>query len=238
MNQDPYEQIATFYEQIMGEREDIPFLLKLLKKEHPKAKNLLELACGSGTVLGPLSAKYDVTGVDVSKPMLERARSSILHAELHLADIRSLRLKKKYDLVICVFDSINHIHKFSDWQRVFKVASKHLKEDGLFIFDMNTKEKFKNYIEESPLVADEDGDTVIFEVTKEQGDKYDLNIRYFAKQSKNDFKLHTTKITERTYPVTKVKASLKALFKKVKTIDETGKKPNKSSETIYWICRK
>jgi len=62
-----------------------------------------------------------------------------------------LDLKKKFDLVLCICDSINYLYE-EELDAFFKCASKHLNEKGRLIFDMHDMkriEEFKEqYIEE------------------------------------------------------------------------------------------
>ncbi len=47
-----YEVFAPFYDAVMGDRaEHADYLRSLIEKHHPKAKTLLELAFGTGSVL-------------------------------------------------------------------------------------------------------------------------------------------------------------------------------------------
>ena len=39
------------------------------------------------------------------------------------------------------YDTINHLTLFSDWKKVFRNVSDHLKDNGLFVFDINTLHK-------------------------------------------------------------------------------------------------
>jgi cyclopropane fatty-acyl-phospholipid synthase-like methyltransferase len=71
---DPYAAIAALYDLEHGEYDaDLDLYLSLaLATGDP----VLELGCGSGRLLVPLAeAGHRVTGVDQSRPMLERARA-------------------------------------------------------------------------------------------------------------------------------------------------------------------
>jgi len=52
--------------------------------------------------------------------------------------MRSLEFKKEFDLVTCVFDSLNYLLTIKDLQSAFQCAYKALRPGGFYIFDMNT----------------------------------------------------------------------------------------------------
>ncbi|MDP9367668.1 MAG: class I SAM-dependent methyltransferase [Chloroflexota bacterium] len=84
---DPYAAIVDFYDlEHAGYEEDLDLYLNLaLVTGDP----VLELGCGSGRLLVPLAdAGHRVTGLDVSAPMLDRARRSA--AEAGVADLITL----------------------------------------------------------------------------------------------------------------------------------------------------
>lgn len=90
--------------------------LKFYKKWLPTDKNarILELCCGSGRLTIPIAKEYNICGVDNSFSMLEQARFKAnkegLDIEFIEADIRTLDLPNKYDLIFIPFHSIHHLY--------------------------------------------------------------------------------------------------------------------------------
>jgi len=116
--------------------------LEFYKKWSPKNKDarILELCCGTGRLTLPIAMNgYDISGVDNSYTMLEKAKLKASKANLNIefieADIRTLNLTEKYDLIFIPFNSIHHLYKNEDLFKVFSVVKKHLKEQGLFLLD-------------------------------------------------------------------------------------------------------
>ena len=98
--------------------------------------SILDLACGTGELEKNLSnSGIRFVGVDASQPMLKMARAKKLDSKFICGDAAEIRLNRKFDMVLLIFDSANHMRSLSHLVRVFKNARRHLKDDGFFIFD-------------------------------------------------------------------------------------------------------
>src|ERR1700731_4161181 len=134
-----YDSFARFYDAVNGEPEDrISEILHHIALRRPDASSVLELGCGTGAVLAGLGSGFDVTGIDLSSEMVSFARRRLPDARFVHGDITSFDLGVTFDVVVCVFDTLNHITTWDGWTSVFKNAGRHLKPGGLFIFDLNT----------------------------------------------------------------------------------------------------
>jgi SAM-dependent methyltransferase len=103
---------------------------------------VLELACGTGRLLGPLSqAGFACTGVDSSPAMLERARlrvERIPGAQVTLVEQRleTLDLGGQFRTIILGLDSFGLLLKRDDQVRALKAARTHATHDGRLILDV------------------------------------------------------------------------------------------------------
>lgn len=109
----------------------------------PPTGKLLDVACGEGTFAVQAAQKgWAVTGIDQSEEMLELAtkQSDKLRVEVKFtkADMRDLDYCNEFDLVTCLFDAVNYMLEEIDLKLTFSGANRALKEEGWFIFDMNT----------------------------------------------------------------------------------------------------
>jgi SAM-dependent methyltransferase len=103
---------------------------------------VLELACGSGRLLGPLAqAGFVVTGVDSSSAMLERAgqRLARLHVTATLVEQRleGLQLDASFRTIILGLDSFGLLVKRDDQLRALRAARAHTTHDGRLILDLS-----------------------------------------------------------------------------------------------------
>ncbi len=102
---------------------------------------VLEIACGTGRITIPMAKNgFDVTGIDISQPMLDHANKkseSLENKPVFLnKDCRDFDLKKQFNLIYFPFNSITHLHNFIDIKNCFTCIKKHLAPDGRFIISV------------------------------------------------------------------------------------------------------
>src|SRR5262249_43988229 len=85
-----------------------------IRKEHPTAHSILDVACGTGEHAKLLSTEFDVDGIDLEPRFVEIARRKVPTGTFSVADMRSFELKKKYDVVQCLFSSIGYLTQGDD----------------------------------------------------------------------------------------------------------------------------
>ena len=161
--------------------------LQFYKDWMPKVENaeILELCCGSGRLTIPLAKEgLKIVGVDNSKSMLEQAKIKAKNEKLEIcfveADVRNLDLSNKFEVVFIPFNSIHHLYHNQDLFDTLKVVNKHLKNDGIFIFDcynpniqyITEAEKEKNKIAEYKT---SDERNVVIEQTMKYESKTQIN---------------------------------------------------------------
>lgn len=128
---------------------DAPLVLDLIMQaaatNNPNATAALDIGCGAGNyTLKLLQALpgLDVTLVDLSQPMLTRARERISqtnvgHITTHQADIRELVLGEGQFDIIMAAAVLHHLRGDGEWEGVFAKLYRALKPGGsLWISDM------------------------------------------------------------------------------------------------------
>ncbi|MDZ4784455.1 MAG: class I SAM-dependent methyltransferase [bacterium] len=234
-----YQKFGQFYDAIMGDRINSAKLVRsLLRKYCPRCKSLLELACGTGSVLLPLSKYYTVYGLDLSPKMLTKAKQKLPGIKLYRQDMSSFSINKKFDAIICVFDSLNHLKKWTDWKRTFNKVHKHLNEGGVFLFDVNMEAKFRDLAAQPPWVHEFEDNLLIMNVSCDRKGLSTWNIKVFEHQKAGLFKLHEENIYEQAFPYTKIEKELRQKFKKVNALDVSTDKVSPQSKNLHFICVK
>lgn len=234
-----YEKFAPFYDAVMGDRESaIAEVLLLLKKHHPACESVLELACGTGAILEGLKSNYQVEGLDLSPDMLRVARKKLKGVKFHKASMTSFNLKERFDAIICVFDSINHLTSFTDWKRVFSCSHQHLNEGGVLLFDVNTPAKLESFGRSPVWVHHFDGHYLLMDVTCDKKFLSQWDIKVFERRSNGDYRLHQEVIQEKAFPHSKIKDALSVKFSKVKVVDLKARRVSSKSEKLHFIATK
>jgi SAM-dependent methyltransferase len=235
-----YDVFAKFYDAVMGDRSEATERLRaFIREAHPRAKTVLELACGTGSVLKQLSERYDVWGLDLSRQMLAIARRKVPHAKLSRQNMVKFQLRESFDVVCCVFDSINHVPAFADWRRLFANVYDHLSAGGVFIFDINSQKKLNRHIAEPAWVHRFGNNFLIMKVTGTRNRRgSNWNLKVFEHAARNRYVLHEENIQEVSFPVPEIVRALKVHFPSVQVIDTERKRPTPESERLYFVCKR
>ncbi len=234
-----YEVFARFYDETQGDRADhARYLRGLIELHHPRAETILELACGTGSVLKQLSPRYEVTGVDASEEMLRIAAEKLPGTPLVHSDMTRVSLAERFDVVLCVYDSINHLLDFAQWEAVFDRAREHLERRGVFIVDMNTETKLVRFGDQQPWPQwFGDGHLLLADVKPPERGVSVWHLRIFERLDGSSYRLHEEQIPETAFSATRVHASLKERFSTVRAYDERRARPSARTERLYFVCR-
>jgi SAM-dependent methyltransferase len=145
-----YSRYAAVYDEIgqraFGERI-AEATLDYLALSGANPKTAVDLACGTGAATLVLAATgMRVIGLDNSEAMLAVARRSAVEARLpvqwQLDDMRDFRIDTPVDLVTCFYDGVNYLTEPAEIEALFQSVTRALVPGGLFVFDLNTREKF------------------------------------------------------------------------------------------------
>jgi SAM-dependent methyltransferase len=233
-----YTAFAPFYDEVMGDRaREGAYVRALIERHHPKAAKVLELACGTGAILEQLHPRYEITGLDISKGMLQIASRKVPQARLVLEDMTRFDLGETFDVVLCVYDSLNHLVSFEQWQAVFDRARAHLTPGGIFVFDVNTERKLASFADAPPWMQwFGDDSLLLIDVRDGQDGVYDWKIRIFEHVLDSTYRLHAEDIQEAAFPAERIKAALGARFGRVRVYDAERSRPTARSLRLYFVC--
>jgi SAM-dependent methyltransferase len=164
--------------------EDTELLVRIIK-EHSKIKpeTLLHLGCGAGGNDYTFKRCFKVTGVDISKDMLEIAKKLNPEAAYHNQDMRTVKLEEYFDAV-AIPDSIGYMVTVKDLKRAIFSAYKHLKPGGVLLIVAHIKEEFmeNNFLYTG---SQKDIEITVFEnnyITDPAGTKYEATIIHLIRK--------------------------------------------------------
>lgn len=135
-----FHESAAVYDLLYGEKDTVAeaeWIAGTLESHGCKpGGHLLEFGSGTGRHARILADRgYQVTGVEPSADMLERAdphpRVTFLQG-----DTASTNLPEKFDAVLALFHVMSYHTELSDLHAFFETASRHLEAGGLFAFDV------------------------------------------------------------------------------------------------------
>lgn len=101
-------------------------------------RRVLEPGCGSGRLVAAMAGKgYELTGVDLSQPMLDylskRLRRRGLNAELRCEDMTRMEFERQFDAAFCTFNTFRHLTDEKSAVMHLRNVASHLRPGGLYI---------------------------------------------------------------------------------------------------------
>jgi SAM-dependent methyltransferase len=234
-----YAGFARFYDRIMGERTDeILRILSFVARYRPEARTLLELGCGTGAILSGLTPRMTVTGMDRSPEMLAIAAEQLPAATLIQGDITDFRLAARFDVVICVFDTLNHVQDFAGWLALFDRVYEHLADGGLFIFDVNTTGRLARLEGAPPYLDQFDGNLVLMTVSGAGAGLSMWETRIFEPLGGDVYRLHHERIHELGVPLAEIRAALAGRFDLAEQQSLDGSPVTDQSDRAFFAFRR
>lgn len=234
-----YDPFAKFYDAVMGEPTETATLLEALIQEfHPNATRVLELACGTGAVLKHLRHTYQMVGLDLSAGMLEVARRNIPDVPFYQDDMSTFSLPLSFDVIYCVFDSVNHLSTWEKWQSLFRHVDQHLGAQGLFIFDINTLFKLERLAQAPTEVQEFVGNYLLMKVTQTANNLYDWRLQIFEQVGNDLYRRHETTILETSFPLAPISQALQECFEIKRLFDPRNTEVVPTSLRVYFVCQK
>jgi SAM-dependent methyltransferase len=132
-----YRDLAVYYDRIYSKKDyrgETARVVAIARRfGRSRGRTWLDVACGTGRHLELLRDRYDVTGVDLSRPMLRLARRRLPGVPLVVGDMRSFDLGERFDVVTCLFSAIGYLRTQVDLRRAFRTFARHLVPGGVVI---------------------------------------------------------------------------------------------------------
>ncbi len=125
------------------EREVMVYVELIRGSAAEPPRTLLHMGSGAGGYDSVFKRFFTVTGVDLSRGMLDKARAAHPEIEYLEGDMRTLRLNRLFDAVV-IPDSIDYMASLDDLQQAIQTAVEHLKKGGVLLVVGKTRETFQN----------------------------------------------------------------------------------------------
>ena len=150
-NAGSYGFFAEFYDRYMAHVDYSEWIEMILSwachfmQSTPKV--VLEAACGTAKISEQLVFKgMEVDGFDSSPFMLHEANKKSFKPNLYLASLTDAPIRENhYELILCLFDSINYLLKEEEVLKTMNNAHLALQPGGLFVFDISTIYNSRNH---------------------------------------------------------------------------------------------
>jgi SAM-dependent methyltransferase len=133
-----FQTYSNYYDLLYKDKDynsEANYIIKQIKKFAPKTKSILEFGCGTGGHGILLQKKgFNVFGLDKSKYMIQEALKKGLSCQT--ANINNFKLKEKFNVITSLFHVVSYLNSNEELIATFLNANKHLKKDGIFLFDV------------------------------------------------------------------------------------------------------
>ncbi|MFI6517031.1 class I SAM-dependent methyltransferase [Spirillospora sp. NPDC050679] len=134
-------EVAEIFELVNRERgrdyrAEAAEVARQVRAELPRAASLLDVACGAGSHLRFLAESFDrVEGLEISEPMLERARALLPGVPLHQGDMRDFDLGRRFDAVVSMTGSVGYMSDPGELEGLLRRFARHLAPGGVAVVD-------------------------------------------------------------------------------------------------------
>ena len=146
---EPYTGIAEIYDYMLRHvdyEQWYQFIKSVMLLYVKDPETVLELGCGTGKFGAKFSSdNYQILGIDRSLSMLQVARArTFKNFRIICADIRDFYLKKKFDFIFSVHDTINYQLEDDEVKDILKSVKNVMHTNSIFMFDITTEYNIEN----------------------------------------------------------------------------------------------
>ena len=111
-------------------------MVKLIRRFGTSSgRDLLDVACGTGSHLSFFKHRFRCVGVDVHADMLRVARGKVPEARFIRGDMTSFRLQARFDVITCLYSSITYVRTLPRLRSTILNFADHLKPGGMLLIE-------------------------------------------------------------------------------------------------------
>lgn len=218
-------------------------ILEICEKYNIDKGKYLDIGCGTGNLTEKIAPLFDnIWCVDFSSDMLTEAESKFrnknLKVNLICQNMVELNLNMEFDLITCCLDSTNYILSEQNLIKYFTAVFKHLKNNGIFIFDINSYYKLTEILGNNVYDYDDEKLTYIWD-NNLKDEIVDMYLIFFIKEGKL-YRRFDEHHRERAYQCDYIENVLsKCGFKILEKLNNyTDKLLQKNSKRIVYVASK
>ena len=218
-------------------------ILRICNENNIEFNDYLDIACGTGNVTVRIAKHFkNIYGVDLSEDMLREAfdklKSERIKGKIICQDMTELSLNRKFDLITSVLDSTNYVTDIEGLKNYFKGVYEHLKDDGLFIFDVNSYYKLSEILGNNIYTYSEEDVFYTWENVFED-DLLSMFLTFFVKKGEL-YERFEEEHLERAYKESQLESILEELdFKLINKFDGySNDNVQANSERIVYVVKK
>jgi 2-polyprenyl-3-methyl-5-hydroxy-6-metoxy-1,4-benzoquinol methylase len=234
-----FEPFMFGQESIDCAAQEIDDLLSLLKLK--PGSTVLDLGCGIGRHAKVLARRgFKVTGVDITRKYLDKARMEAKQEGLDIAyiqdDMRKFKVNSKFDAIINLLTSgLSYFENIEEDRQVIRNACDSLKPGGLFVTQTHSKEILAR-IFQARTWREHDGTYLLLQRTIKQNWSWMENDYILIK----DGKIFRQLISHRMYSASELGAMIKDCgFREVEAYgDFDGSPYDEKAKTMVLVGHK
>jgi cyclopropane fatty-acyl-phospholipid synthase-like methyltransferase len=231
------------------------YVISIFDRYGIKPKLIADLGCGTGSFCIEMARRgYDMIGIDSSPDMLncamDKAKQCGMPTEKDILwlnqDMTEFELYGTVDAIVCLMDSVNHITKQKNLEKMFKLVKNYLNPGGVFIFDVNSPYKLSNILGDNVFYSVDDDITYIWQNSYNSKTgicRFDLTF-FIRKCEHNISNEYYERFDEVHYEKAYTTEILKNLIEAsglilIGSFNELSfRKPNAHSQRLFFVSRK
>lgn len=243
-----YRDFAYIYDELMDDvdyKKWFEYIETIIEKKGLEVEDILEMACGTGKLSEYfLREGYKLTCFDLSDDMLSVAENRLRaysNKELLCYDMVEFKHKNSYDLIMSNCDSLNYIIDKSDLLKTFKNTCDNLRDDGIFIFDINSPYKLRHVLGNNIFIEDREDIFYTWENFLYEDERLvEFFLSFFVREAENSYRRFDEEHIERIYEIDEIISLLEeAGFKNIEYYEAFKfTNPRNNSERISFIAMK
>lgn len=185
-----YEELSKYYDIVfpLGNSQ-----LNFIKNRADGKVKILDLAAGTGNYsIAMAKMGYSVTAVDLDKEMVNRIKEKNCeegtNVNAMVMDMNSVdSIKEKFDLIICIGNSLVHLDNKEDINNLITKLYKLLNENGILIIQIvNYDRIIEKDIKELPLIQRQDKGVTFVRNYERENDKILFKTKILVENNKEE----------------------------------------------------